>query len=115
MSVTAKTKKTKKNEIVSQKPVARFYYKGGHSHPVRRTILIKEDRGDAFVGYELREGNVVRSMTEAMDQVKFYFKDEIAKWGDYKNLMMTSKTCTKNPKSTTLERSSIVALFRDGA
>jgi len=113
MSVTAKTKKTKKtkkNEIVSQKPVARFYYKGGHSHPVRRTILIKEDRGD-----ELREGNVVRSMTEAMDKVKFYFKDEIAKWGDYKNLMMTSKTCTKNPKSTTLERSSIIALFRDGA
>lgn len=109
-------KTTKKTyDLVTKKPVARFYYKGHHTHPVRRTVLVIEDRENMIVGYELREGDVVRSATEALDHVKSYRKDRIAKWGDYKRLRMSSKTFMKDPESTTLERQPIMAMFTEGA
>lgn len=57
-------------------PVARFYYKGTHTHPVRRTVLIIEDKPDYFRGYELREGKVVRKTAKA--PIKTYSRNKIA-------------------------------------
>jgi len=107
------TKKT--YDLVTKKPVARFYYQGKHSHPVRRTVLVIEDREDMIVGYEIRVGSTVRTVTEALDSVKSYRKDRIAKWGDYSRLRMSSKTFMKNPNETTLERLPIMTMFTDGA
>lgn len=90
---------------MAKKPVARFYYQGSHTHPVRRTVLIIEERADMIIGYELREGSTVRTIKEAMKVVKSYRKDRIPNWGDYSRLRMTSKTILKNPQETTLERS----------
>ena len=33
----------KEYKLVGEKPVARFFYNGHHSHPVRRTVLIIQD------------------------------------------------------------------------
>jgi len=107
------TKKT--YDLVAQKPVARFYYKGKHSHPVRRTVLVIEDRENMIVGYEIREGATVRTVAETLGIVKSYRKDRIAKWGDYKRLRMSSKTFMKDPNESTLERSGILTMFTDGA
>lgn len=100
---------------MGKKPVARFYYQGSHTHPVRRTILVIEETSDKLVGYELREGTTVRDIPEALKVVKSYRKDRIPKWGDYSRLRMTSKTVLKDPEASTLERSSIISIFREGA
>jgi hypothetical protein len=107
--------KRKTYDLVTHKPVARFYYKGQHSHPVRRTVLIIEDRDDMIVGYEIRVGDTVRTVSEALDSVKSYRKDRIAKWGDYSRLRMSSKTFMKDPNETTLERFPIMSMFKEGA
>ncbi len=106
-----KSKLPKVYNVVSKKPVARFYYQGKHTHPVRRTILIIEDKKDVITGYELREGNDTRTLSEALRHVKSYRKDKIAKWGDYCRLRMTSKTVFKNPNTSTLERLPITSIF----
>ena len=108
-------KKTKIYDLVANKPVARFYYKGQHSHPIRRTVLIIEEKDNLLIGYEIRSGNEVRSVKEALSCVKSFRKDEIAKWGDYCRLRMSSKTFMKDPESSTLERQSIVTMFTEGA
>lgn len=50
-------------EPVTKLPVAKFYYQGNHSHPVRRTVLIVEETKDQFKGYEIREGRTTRALT----------------------------------------------------
>lgn len=65
-----------KYEIVRSKSVARFYYQGSHSHPVRRTILVIESTANLLIGYELREGSTVREFRNA--PIKSYRKDSIA-------------------------------------
>jgi hypothetical protein len=107
------TKKT--YDLVTSKPVARFYYQGNHSHPIRRTVLIIEERENLIIGYEIRSGNTVRTVPEALDSIKSFRKDEIAKWGDYKRLRMSSKTFMKDPNESTLERSAIMTMFTEGA
>ncbi len=102
-------------DLVAKLPVARFYYQGTHTHPVRRTVLIIEDRKDTFVGYEFREGTIVRDVTEALKHVKSYRKDRIAKWGDYARLRMSYKTFMKSPDASTLERYPILSMFQEGA
>ena len=102
-------------EPISHKPVAKFYYQGHHSHPVRRTVLIIEDKEDMIVGYEFREGDTIRTVNEALRSVKSFRKDRIAKWGDYSRLRMSSKTFLKDPTESTLERFPIVSMFSDGA
>ena len=69
-----------KYNIVENNPVARFYYQGSHTHPVRRTVLIIEDKPDYIRGYELREGKVVRSAAKA--PIKTYNRNKIAKGED---------------------------------
>ena len=102
-------------DLVQKKPVARFYYKGKHSHPVRRTVLVIEDRENMIVGYEIREGDTVRSVLDAQNSIKSYRKDRIAKWGDYSRLRMSHKTFMKDPNASTLERQPIMTMFTEGA
>lgn len=102
-------------DIVRRLPVARFYYQGNHSHPIRRTVVIIEETKDLIRGYELREGNSVRSLQDVLKTIKSYRKDRIAKWGDYSRLRQSSKNYLKPPEKTTLERSPIVSLFKEGA
>lgn len=95
---------TKKSyDIVTDRPAAKFYYQGrSHTHPVRRTVLIIEDLPEIFVGYEIREGNVVRTAAKA--PVKSYRKDKIAKEGDYSRL----------PKGAKLNRMGLFELLKTG-
>lgn len=112
------TKKNKKvYDLVSKKPVAKFFYQGSHSHPIRRTVLVIEDTPTKIIGYEFRCGNDVLSISRALEEksVKTYRKDRISKWGDYSRLRMTSRTFLKDPDKTTLERFSILAMFTEGA
>lgn len=108
--------KTKKivYDLVGKRPVARFYYQGNHSHPVRRTVLIIQETPESITGYEIREGLTKRTPQEALHYIKTFTKSKIVRWGDYSRLRMSSKTIFKNPKRTTLERFPIVSLFADG-
>ena len=110
-------KKRKVYSLINHKPVAKFFYQGSHSHPVRRTVLIIQETDTKIVGYEFRCGNTVRTVSQALQEnaVKTYRKDKIAKWGDYSRLRMTSKTFLKDPEDTTLERLPILSMFHDGA
>jgi hypothetical protein len=47
MSKTAK-KNVKSYKPVARLPVAKFYYQGNHTHPVRRTVLIIEDTKESI-------------------------------------------------------------------
>ena len=100
-------------EPVSRLPVAKFYYQGNHSHPVRRTVLVVEETKEQIRGYELREGNVSRTISEVGKKIKSYRKDRIARWNDYSRLKVTAKAKRKNVTSTTLERFPIAAMFVD--
>lgn len=84
-------------------PVARFFYQGHHSHPVRRTVLVIESGKNLIRGYELREGTTTRNFSGA--PVKSYRKDMIAA-GD--NLR------TKNKEKTTLKRLPLFDLIENG-
>ena len=113
--MATQTKKPKVYDLVERKPVARFYYQGSHSHPIKRTVLIIEET-DAFLkGYEFRVGNEVRNRQEALSKVRTYRKDRIAKWGDYSRLTMTAKTFFKDHDTSTLERAPIISMFKEGA
>ena len=109
------TQEKKVYEIASKKPVARFYYQGTHSHPVRRTVVIIEETSTTITGYEFRCGNEVRTVNDALGEVKTYRKDRIARWGDYSRLRQSSKTFMKDPNRTTLERFPILSMFNEGA
>ena len=115
MKTARKQRKIKVYNLVSKKPVARFYYQGAHSHPVRRTVLVIEETDTLITGYEFRAGNTVRTREEALESIKTYRKDRIPKWGDYSRLRMSWKTFMKDPKKSTLERFGIVTMFSEGA
>lgn len=86
-------------KITSHYPLAKFYYKGNHSHPVRRTILIIETDKEHLTGYELREGSITRDLKEA--PVKTYKKKNIAK---YFNCDKRLKFNEANLNKSTLKR-----------
>ena len=91
-----------KYTIVTNGPVAKFYYQGSHTHPVRRTIIVIEDKKNILVGYEIREGNEVRKVKNA--PVKSYRKDRIPNFGDYCRFKMSKKNYSRLDSETTLER-----------
>lgn len=66
-----------KYEFYKKRPVARFFYQGSHTHPVRRTIIIINQTPNIIVGYEVREGAITRNVKNA--PVKSYKKSLIAK------------------------------------
>lgn len=115
MSKTLKKSHPKIYDLVKKQPVARFFYQGSHTHPVRRTVLIIEETSTMIRGYEFREGTETRTVDDALLNIKSYRKDRIPKWGDYKRLRMSYKTFLKNPLDSTLERFPILSMFRDGA
>ncbi len=88
-----------KYDLVDNVPVARFWYKGNHTHPVRRTILVTESTKTHISGYELRDGNVVRTVAKA--PIKTYNRAKIAKGV---NLRTKSKTSAKLNKTTLVRR-----------
>ncbi len=108
-------KQKKVYNLIRSNPVARFFYQGSHSHPVRRTVLVIENTKNRIVGYELRDGNVVRTPNESLKYVRSYRKDKIAKWGDYSRLRQSYKSFFRQLNESTLERQPIVALFEEGA
>lgn len=63
-------------KIIKNQPVAVFYYKGTHSSPVKRTVLITESNRNMIKGVELREGNTLRDVDEA--PIKSYRLDKVA-------------------------------------
>ena len=61
--------------ILRNKPVAKFRYKGTHSKPVRRTVLLTALERNVITGYEIREGNEVRNPEECA--IKSFSRDSI--------------------------------------
>lgn len=88
-----------KYNLVDNVPVARFWYKGNHTHPVRRTVLVTESTRDYIKGYELRDGNIVRVASKA--PVKTYNRAKIAKGV---NLRTAQKQKNASSKSTLVRR-----------
>lgn len=105
---TQTTTKKEYHDVVRERPIARFYYKGTHSHPVRRTVLIIENKPRFMRGYELREGSTVRSLTEA--PIKTYTKSRIAKQSD----LGARKHREPGPPVTTLQRMKLIDLLKTG-
>lgn len=104
---------TTPHEIVRKLPVARFYYQGNHTHPIRRTVLIIESDRKYIKGYELRCGNKVRSREDA--PIRSYKKSEIACFGDYSRLRNAKKNAGRAATESTLSRSSLKQLSTVGA
>tara|TARA_Y100000034_G_scaffold38278_1_gene47006 strand:+ start:25858 stop:26187 length:330 start_codon:yes stop_codon:yes gene_type:complete len=108
-------KAKKEYELVRNQPVARFYYQGSHTHPVRRTVLLikNQTNSNILVGYELREGRTTRNLRNA--PIKSFRRSEIASFGDYGRLRF-SKTNKKRKKTdSTLTRTNLIGLIRTGA
>lgn len=61
--------------VVRNLPVAKFRYRGSHSKPVRRTVVLTKITRTQLTGYEVREGNEVRDLENA--QIKSFTRDEI--------------------------------------
>jgi len=95
--------------ILRKKPVARFYYKGNHTHPVRRTIVLTEVTDDLIRGYEIREGSTVRKLTEA--PIKSFRKDRIALLSQ----LGRNKHREPGPAVSSLKRETFLKLVRKGA
>ena len=114
MTTQTKNKKNKTYDLVPRNTVARFYYQGSHSHPIRRTVLVIEETDTHITGYEVREGGNVRNIHEARKTVRSYRKDRIAKWGDYSRLRMSAKNFMNDPEESTLVRESITTMFTEG-
>lgn len=70
-------------ELLKKNPVAKFYYKGNHTHPVRRTVLLIESNRKWIRGYELREGMEQRNIKNA--PIKTYRRNRIAKYTQLDN------------------------------
>jgi len=107
---------SEKYTFADNRPVARFFYKGNHTHPVRRTIIIIESDDKKITGYELREGSRVRSCKNA--PIKSYRRDRIAKIGQIDKRRVLRRNYWIKPnglRSTTLVRSSLKELIRYGA
>jgi hypothetical protein len=99
-----------KYDLVPTRPVARFWYKGSHTHPVRRTVLVIESTKEYIRGYELREGNVVRTAGNA--PVKTYTRSRIAR---ATSLRMDHPLRKIDPNSRTLVRLPLMDIIEAGA
>jgi hypothetical protein len=93
------SKKSTKPEIITNMPVAKFWYKGSHTHPVRRTVVLVEATKDYLKGFELREGKTVRALSRS--PIKTYVRGKIAK---AKSLRTNNPLRILDPERTTLVR-----------
>ena len=92
-------------ELVRNLPVAKFYYKGTHSHPVRRTVLIFESDRNYITGYELREGHTTRDVDNA--PIKTYSRSKIATRKDCRNDSVVRRVGKRRLNESTLVRTSL--------
>lgn len=99
-----------KYKVVKTLPVARFWYKGSHTHPVRRTVLVTESNKNFICGYELRDGNDVRTAAKA--PVKSFRRDKIARG---ESLRIGNATRKNAPKKSTLVRRPLIDVIEIGA
>lgn len=99
-----------KYQVVKNLPVARFWYKGTHTHPVRRTILVTESTRNYISGYELRNGNIVRTVAKA--PIKSYRRDKIAKGI---SLRINNPKRRLAPNQSTLIRRPLIDIVEIGA
>jgi hypothetical protein len=97
--------------FVSRMPVAKLYYKGSHSHPVRRTVLVIESNSKYIRGIELREGSIERNFQDA--PVKTYTRDKIATIAQCGSRLRKRTPKTLHNKIT-LERQRLVDLVKKG-
>lgn len=102
----------KQYNFIKNNPVARFYYKGDHTHPVRRTVLIIEIKKDKITGYELREGAIARDFKDA--PIKSYSRSKIARVGDL-DQRRALRNKAKSLKTSTFVRSDLNNLIIFGA
>jgi len=61
--------------LVKSRPVAKFKYSGSHSKKVRRCVILTEVTRNIIRGYEVREGNEVRDLSDEV--IKSYNRDKI--------------------------------------
>jgi hypothetical protein len=87
--------------IIRNKPVAQFWYKGTHSHPVKRTVLITEQTKDYFKGYEVREGTQLRDVEKA--PIKSFSFEKVATTEQ----LRSDNPLRKGKNRTTLTRMSV--------
>jgi len=108
-------KANKEYELVRNQPVAKFYYQGSHSHPVRRTILLIKDKtnNNIMVGYELREGKTTRNLENA--PIKSFRRSDISSYGDYVRLRYSQTNKKRKKSESTLTRTNLMNLIRTGA
>lgn len=100
--------------LTKKNPVARFFYHHPkHTHPIRVTLLVIEETDTLLTGYQVREGNTIRPTHEAVNYVRSYRKDRIAKYGDYIRLRMTNNGILRSPDESTLRRDSIITMFSE--
>jgi hypothetical protein len=97
--------------VVRSQPVAKFYYQGSHSHPVRRTVLVVENNKNLLTGYELREGSVTRNFDQA--PIKSYRHSKIARI-EQCGRRLRKRTPKDNHQNTTYVRRSLLDLVKEG-
>jgi hypothetical protein len=107
-----KEKIMKDYKLVRALPVARFYYQGSHSHPVRRTVLVTVNKKNYFKGYEMREAGVIRHKI-SQAPIKTYRKSKIAKIGQC-GLRLRKRVPATMHTQTTYERQKLVDLVKRG-
>lgn len=97
--------------VVRNLPVARFYYQGKHSHPVRRTVLVTEVTPRYLKGYELREGDLTRPANNA--PIKSFLRSKIA-LNKQCGRRLKSRLSAKALRRSTLTRSSLLDAIAKG-
>lgn len=93
------------DDLVRNLPVADFYYKGSHSRPVRRRVLITDSTRTHLTGFELREGNISRDVEDA--PIKTFLKERIATRGDCRTDCNARRVGKNRLGETTLIRLSL--------
>jgi chemotaxis signal transduction protein len=101
-----------KNNPIKTLPVARFFYKGNHTHPVRRTVVLVESTKTYLLGFEVREGSEVRKLRKS--PIKRYNRAKIAKVRNI-DKRRKLKRIVKNTDTTTLVRKPLINLLVEGA
>lgn len=98
-------------KVLRKKPVAKFFYQGNHSHPVRRTVILDQNTSEYISGYEIRSGNDVFTLQDA--PYKKYIKSKIARVGDYSRIRRTKKYMNISADTTTLERLELLEVINN--
>lgn len=105
------TQQTKDYGFVKSNPVAKFFYRGDHTHPVRRTVLVVKSDEKVITGYELREGSVTRKFKNA--PIKSFRRDRIAKASQLDKRRVLVRKLDSN--KTTLKRFTLKEIVKNGA